>query len=169
MNLRAAVLAAAFALAGCTTNPIPQGYTGPLATIDDSAVTRSSTSADLFYVSDVDGRPIEDSRAATNRANSGRGFSLTAVPVSRQIPARPSRLTIMGETHYGAPIQAFLNPIYRVSGDVDFTPVPDRRYVVRGVLGPDYSGVWLEDADSHEVIGRKIEVHGSAAVGILEK
>jgi len=74
MNLRAAVLAAAFELAGCTTNPIPQGYTGPLATIDDSAVTRSSTSADLFYVSDVDGRPIEDSRAATNRANSGRGF-----------------------------------------------------------------------------------------------
>ncbi|MDD5365244.1 MAG: hypothetical protein PHR30_07885, partial [Gallionellaceae bacterium] len=61
------------------------------------------------------------------------------------------------------------NAIYQVTGDVSFTPDADKTYYVKGELGDNYSAVWLEDSDTHVVIDKKIELNGSAKLGIMDK
>jgi hypothetical protein len=60
------------AVAGCATSPIPEGYTGPIATIRDSARQESGTRSLFFFISEVDGKQIETSLAQTRAANYGR-------------------------------------------------------------------------------------------------
>lgn len=86
----------------------------------------------------------------------------------RPVPAQPASFTIVGRTHYAAPILEMINRVYEVSGEINFSPLPDRSYTVKGVLGHDYSAVWIED-DKGTVVAKKIEVQGSAALGLLQK
>jgi hypothetical protein len=81
-------------LAGCATtvSPIPENYTGPLATVKDSVKPYSASKADFFYLSDVDGRRIANSRIATHVTNQGRGMYMKPAVLIRQVPAQPSRL-----------------------------------------------------------------------------
>jgi hypothetical protein len=163
------LLAVGLLLAACTTNPVPEGYKGPLAHIADSEVACGKTGADFFFLSEVNGKRIDDSLAATSMANSGRGFAMTPVTLGREVPAQPSTFTIIGRTHYAAPIIALFRRVYEVSGETRFTPLPDHSYVVKGVLGENYSAVWIEDRKTGELVGQKVEVKGSSSLGILEK
>jgi hypothetical protein len=158
------------AMSGCATyNPIPDGYAGPRATLRDSVVAHSHSKADFFYVQEVDGHQIEDSRTKTLQVNYGRGMYMTPQVVERQIPARASSLKLVGRTEYAAPILTLTNTVYQVTGDVQFTPAADKVYVVKGELGENYSAVWLEEFGVGPVAGTKVEVKGSAGLGILEK
>ena len=65
-------------LAACVSSPIPEGYTGPTATIRDSARPESGSRALFFYVAKIDGNAIKDSLAVTRQVNYGRGASLRA-------------------------------------------------------------------------------------------
>ena len=69
----------------------------------------------------------------------------------------------------GNPILELAKTIYQVTGDVDFVPIPDRAYVIKGILGEKYSAVWIEDSETGETVGRKVEVDGSAKLSIFEK
>lgn len=165
----AALAAVAVLLAGCTSNPIPEGYTGPVAHITDSWTARSGSGVDIFYLSKVDDRRIDDSLAATTSANSGRGFQMSPVVIGRNVPARATTFTIVGRTHYAAPILELMNAVYEISGQTSFTPQPNQSYVVRGVLGDDYSAVWIAEAGSGNPVGQKVEIKGSSKLGILAK
>jgi hypothetical protein len=157
-------------LAGCeTTKPIPEGYNGPVSHIRDSLIQFSTSGADIFYLAKINGKSIGNSFTATRMATQGRGAQLRPVKISRDIPASPITLTITGRRDYAAPIQSMFNKIYQVSGDVEFTPAPDENYVVKGLLGENYSAVWLEEEKTGAVIGQKFEVNGSATLGLLEK
>jgi hypothetical protein len=165
----AAVLAALIGLAACATNPIPEGYTGPRATISDTATSLGSSSADLFVLSKVDGKMIHESITGTRQANYGRGFYMAPVAVNREVPAQPAKYTIVGRRVYAAPILELVNKIYEITGELEFTPEADGSYVVKGKLGDDYSAVWLENARTGDLVGRKFETNGSTALGILQK
>jgi len=169
MRGTAFLIAVALPLAACTSNPVPDGYTGSIVRITDSVTPRSSTSADFFYLSKVNGRRIEDSLSITKQVNSGQGFAMIPRVIGRVVPAEPSTFTIVGRTHYAAPILDLMNTVYEVSGETKFTPIPHQSYVVKGVLGENYSAVWIEDSQTGEVVGQKIEIKGSSALGILEK
>lgn len=158
-----------FGLAGCATNPIPDGYTGPTAQFADSVMTRGMSSGDFFYLEKIDGKSIENSLGATLSANYGQGFRMTPVVKRRAVPAAEASFTIVARTHYAAPILVLANKIYQVRGDVRFTPEPNGSYVVKGVLGPDYSAVWIEDSRIGAMVGQKVEVQGSATLGFFEK
>lgn len=167
------ILAAGFAvlLSGCATfSPaVPEGYVGPVAIIKDSVKSYSASKADFFYLSGIDERKIEDSRSRTLRANHGRGFNMTPALVERNVPAKPSAFRIVGRTEYAAPILALTNTVYQVVGTVTFTPEAYKHYVVRGILGENYSAVWVEEEATNLQIGEKIELRGTAKLGILEK
>jgi hypothetical protein len=169
MRKVALLIAAASLLGSCTTNPVPDDYHGPVARVTDSVTPLSGSSADFFYLSKIDGRTIDESLSATGRANYGRGMLMDPVVIARPVPARASSFTIVGRRRYAAPILELVNPIYRVTGDVDFIPMPDRTYVIKGILGEKYSGVWIEDSATGETVGRKVEVDGSAKLSIFEK
>lgn len=149
---------AAVVLSACTAaEPIPEGYTGPTAHIRDSSTERGSTSVDLFFLSKIDGGEVFDSLSATANANYGRGFMLEPAVIGRDVPARAAVFTIEGRTHYAAPILELFNTVYEVSGESRFTPAPNRTYVVKGELRDGYTTVWLEDSETGEMVGQRIE------------
>lgn len=158
-------------LGGCATftSPIPENYSGPLATIKDSIKSYSSSKADFFYLSHVDEKRIEDSRSKTLQVNYGRGMHMTPVVVERKVPSQPLTFKIVGRTEYAAPILALTNSVYEVSGNVKFSPEKDRTYIIKGELGESYSAVWIEDAETNSVVGEKIEIKGSAKLGVFQK
>ncbi len=158
-------------LGGCASfaPSVPEGYTGPVAILKDSVKPQSSSKADFFYASAINGQRIEDSRLKTQRMNQGRGFSMSPAVIERNIPAQAATFTLVGRTEYAAPILALTSTVYQVTGQVTFTPETYRNYVVRGELGETYSAVWIEDEASGKVIGEKIEVKGSAKLGTFEK
>lgn len=161
----------ALALGGCATYgpSVPTDYTGPKATVKDTAKVYSSSKADFFYLSQVDGKKIEDSRSKTVRMNRGQGMQMTPYILKNPIPAKPTTLSIVGRTEYAAPILALNNTVYQLKGNVEFNPEPNRTYVVRGELGENYSAIWLEAQETQAVIGKKIEVTGSTKLGTFEK
>lgn len=167
-----ATLGLALLLTGCATySPsVPDGYVGPRAQLEDSAKTFSSSKADFFVVEEIDGSKVDNSLNETLRRNQGRGMSMTTYFVSRPLIAgRPIKITVKGRTHYAAPIQALTSTVFQVKGLVEFTPIPNGRYVVRGELSDNYSAVWVEDAETSKVMGQKVEINGSAKLGVLEK
>jgi len=94
---------------------------------------------------------------------------MSPMVIGRDVPAGvPTSFTIVGRTHYAAPILELMNPVYEISGVVTFTPLPQHSYTVKGELDDDHSGVWIEDKPL-EVVGQKIEIKGSARLGILQK
>jgi hypothetical protein len=157
-------------LSGCAMGkPVPDGYAGPTARINDTSHPRSSTSVDFFYVSEVNGREIPNSVTETRSANYGRGFNMTPQVTSRLVPAEPSTFKIYGRTEHAAPILALVNKVYEVSGTSTFTPLPDHLYRVVGELQPDHSAVWIEDVDTQQMVGQKIEISGAATLNFFEK
>lgn len=165
-------LAVAALLGGCVTYApsIPAGYTGPRAVIRDTALSHSGSKVDYFYVAKINGAAIEESRTKSVMANQGRGFMMDPVLLDREVPAGSAiKLELVGRTEYAAPILALTNAVYQVKGEITITPAEDRTYAVKGVLGEDYSAVWLEDTATREVVGEKIEVKGSAKLGFWSK
>lgn len=149
---------------------VPEGYAGPRAQLEDSALTHSSSKADFFVVERLDDARIDNSLNETVRRNQGRGMRMTPYFVSRAVIAeKPIKISVAGRTHYAAPIQAMTGTVYQVKGVVEFTPKANARYVVRGELGENYSAVWIEEAESRQHVGQKVEVKGSTKLGILEK
>jgi len=146
-------------LAACVSSPIPEGYTGPTATIRDSARPESGSRAIFFYLAKIDGNAIKDSLAVTRQVNYGRGASLTPTVIERKVPARPLVLTLEGRIAYGAPIQEIFNTktMYSVDATVEFEPTPDRVYVVMGTLQQDRTEIWLADQATGERVGKVVK------------
>lgn len=159
-------------LSGCASfnQADPVGYTGPTADVEDSFRTVSNSEVEFFYVDKLNGKSIRNARSASLSANAGRGMSMTPLSVGRTVPAStPISLLIVARTEYAAPILALTNAVYQVKGTIDFTPEPNKHYVVKGALGAQSSSVWLEDAQTPQIVGKKILIEGSAKLGFFEK
>ena len=156
-----AVLAIAACLPGCATyKPVPEGYMGPVSAVSDSAIPSSGSKALIFALMEVNGNQIRNSFDASASASKGQGFALTALAVSRSVPATPMTVKIKGAHATGAPIHAIFSQItgnfYSVEGTVDFTPMSGRDYVVTGILEKDGSSVWIEDTTTGEPVTKKV-------------
>ncbi len=89
--------------------------------------------------------------------------------VERDVSVNLSTYTLVGRTEYAAPILALTNPVYEIKGDIQAALEKDKVYEVRGELGENYAAVWLEETITHKVVGNKIEIHGSPALGVFSK
>lgn len=161
----------ALLLTGCATtySPVPENYQGEISQIDSSEERCSSGKADLFYLSEVNGKTIRNSLSATRSATYGQGFNLTTKLLKTDVPAQEATYSIIGRTEHAAPVQAFSDEVYEVKGDIIFTPEANKEYIVKGVLGESYSAVWIELKETGEVVQSKIEINGSAELGFFEK
>lgn len=172
MLSRIATALSVILLSGCASlSPsVPADYSGPRARLEDSSIVHSNSKADMFVAEQIDGNDIDNSMRRSQQASQGRGFELTTLPWGRSIVAgRPIKVAVKGRTVFAAPIQALTGTVYQVKGVVELTAKPDTTYIVRGEFTDQYSAVWLEDASSKAVVGKKVEVNGSAKLGILEK
>ncbi len=155
------VTVTAAVLCGCAQPPAPQKLTGPVAHLEMTQMTRGNNGHDFFFLSKIDGQDFYQQHKGVDLS----GEITTVV----DIPARTARFTIGAHTSYPAPIFGITNPVYDLAGDTTLTPVADQTYVIKGTLGPDYSAVWIENAQTGEIVGTKIEAKGSASIGFFKK
>jgi hypothetical protein len=81
----------------------------------------------------------------------------------RDIPAQEANFTIAGGTWVPVPAVAlFIKRMYLIRGVVHFTPQSGHNYTVKGRVGESYCGVWIEDAATGDIMGRKIEYQGAS-------
>ena len=156
-----ALLGCMLALAGCATyQPVPQGYTGPTASVRDSGISEDSTKAQMFALMEIDGNRIANAFGASAIASQGRGASLTTVYPERSVQIRPMKVVIRGSHATGAPIHAMASQMagtfFSVEGTVTLTPTANGKYVVKGELKKDKSSVWIEDSETGQAVTDKV-------------
>lgn len=149
---RRALLAACVAvLAGCASyTPIPEGYTGPRATLWDTAIQDSTSTGHIYAAVAIDDNRMDSAFSATRNASYGQGFRLSARDFRREVPARPMRVTLRGGRITAAPIHAlFLSSkgeLPEGEAQVDWTPEAGKQYVVRGNTVAGSLTIWIEEA-----------------------
>lgn len=161
MKAIVSTLLVAIGLTGCAMyQPVPSGYTGPVAIVSDSGFSENGAKAQLFALIEVDGHAIPNSFKASAGASYGSGFSLTTRIVERQVPAKPMRVKLRASHTTGAPIHALfsqaIGSFYSVEGVVDFSPQAHGKYVVKGELKKEGSSVWIEDTATQQPVTQKI-------------
>lgn len=119
-------------------------------------INATSRQGDFCVLRSVDGREISNSINETIERGRGKGLTLYAWVTDRRIPAVPTKAGLKCQTVHAAPILAIAGTVYSVEGTVDFQPKPEGRYVVKGTLAPTGSSVWIEDAESGEVVSAKV-------------
>jgi hypothetical protein len=132
------------------------GSSVPIATIRDRVKAEGSSTASIFYVAEINGKPVANSLQATINAKRNRGLNMDPVLIKRVILAEGEvRLTLGAQTHAAAPILEFINigKNYGARQTIRFQPKPDGVYVVTGELTGARSAVWLEDEATGEQVG----------------
>ena len=146
---------------GCAPLPaVPDGYSGPTARVSDSREYENGGKAAFFVLAAINGRPIDTSLEASRRASYNKGFSLSAQYIERQIPVEPMKVKLIGTHQTAAPIHEIFSRLggyfQSVEGVVDFNPVPNGNYIVKGELSPNGSAVWIENRDNGERVTEKV-------------
>lgn len=150
-------IVAVLTMLGCATNPLPDDYSGPKATLRDTVTNYNGSKADYFFLYQYNGRRVRQSYDVSVDDSRGMGFTLAPpVEFARFIPIEAGRYYLIGRTHYAAPIQELAHGVYLVKGEVTFTPRAGATYVIRGVLSAVRSEVWIEDAATGELVSEKL-------------
>lgn len=127
---------------------LPEGYSGPTATIENSGSKHDAFKASTFELIEINGKPV---RSTTIQTPPGAGPVVQVGGSWVKVPAgQPISLKIAGRDRFAADGPALL---YSLGGNVSksasetlsFTPEAGHAYVVRGELGETASSVWLED------------------------
>lgn len=142
-------------ISGCFSNfnPIPEGYTGPRAIIEDSYSNKTGSNAHYFMLTKVNGKDIDDSWGETRVANYGQGTSFKPVIVTRDVPANSQTFTLTGMVFFPTDIQVMFGDDMKIEKQVRFQPETGERYTVKGALSESNSDVWLEDSK-----GKKLDL-----------
>jgi len=139
----------------------PPDYTGPTVNVADQAVPASGQLLHVFEMTQVDGRRLSTTSMATVRANQGRGFAVSPVALTNELPVRPARVRLMAATQYAAPILAMTRPTCQVLGDVAFTPEAGKAYRVAGRIAAEACEAWIEDLATRQPVTEKVSGKGT--------
>lgn len=121
----------------------------------ESDIILKGEKIDIFFISDVGGKRVQNAWTRTSMANVEPAFAMRKVEHQHRLPAKPLRVKIEGRVFNGKLMGYIFNPSYSVSGVVAFTPVAGKRYVVRGVLRKKGSAVWIETTGG-QVVTKKV-------------
>lgn len=125
-----------------------------------SGIAPPGSSGTFFVVEKVDGVAVRNAIEATRRASFGMGPRLRLSNARRPVAAGKVRIALAGRVVFGAPIVEILKgggpP--SVQGEEEVELRPGVQYRVTGVLDSFRGEVWLEEADTHAVVGRKISM-----------
>ena len=140
-------------MVGCTSfaPPVPPTYTGPTALVMDWGET-AGPQVEFYVLKAIDGQENRTTIDASRALSAARNYQLFVVPVERRVPARPMKATLLASYYWPSPVQEWSakgnGRFLTVEGVVDFDPQPDRTYVVKAILTPALSQVWIEDEQS---------------------
>ena len=166
--MRAAAWVAALPLAGCASfsgfqPATPDGYDGPTVNVADQTTQVNANLAQVFEMTQVDGRRLLSTSIATLQANQGRGFSVAPAALSNEVPPRPARVRLQAVTQYASPMLAATNPTCRVEGDVAFAPEAGKAYRVAGRITAEQCAVWIEDRATQQPVTERVSGKGTGS------
>lgn len=155
-------------LAGCASfsglePATPPDYTGPTVNVADQAVQVGGQLLHVFEMTQVDGRRLATTSMATVRANQGRGFAVSPVALTNELPVRPARVRLQATTQYAAPILAMTNPTCQAQGEVAYTPEAGKAYRVTGRIAAEACEAWIEDLATKQPVTEKVSGKGTKA------
>ena len=158
MKKAAMIFACAVLAAGCITfvDTLPEGYEGPTATIADSYTNHEGSSAHYFTFAMIDGQYIDNSGNRTRIANQGRGFDMTPVMITHDVPVEELNIMLAGYLFFATDAQGMFGDSMLVEGELSFTPNAGEIYTVKGELGKEVSTVWLEDSKGN-IVGNRFD------------
>ena len=114
----------------------------------------------MFVALEIDGQTIQNSLRATRNASYGKGFALTTLYTTREVPARSMKLKLSGTHVTAAPIHEIASraagTFFSIEGEVTFSPESGRTYFVTGELTKERSCVWIEDRSTNKLVVEKI-------------
>jgi hypothetical protein len=147
---------AVLAFAGCQSAPsAPDVATIPHAKLASSHIDVDKDRTDVFRLLAIDGREVIDSTDLSPRSVEIDHSQLLAA-------GRPARLTVDALAYYTNTMRRLMWDSMPIKGAIEFVPAADASYVVRGALTPEMSSVWVENAATHEVVG-KVSAPGRGA------
>jgi len=156
------VMVALIALLQACALKAPQ-VEGPSATIVDTASGGGMGGGIFFVLAEYDGKQLPTALSSSRSASFGMGANLRIVSAEREVPAGKVRLKLLGRQAYAAPIQGiFASSPTPAEGVVEVELEAGGRYRVNGVLDSLRSEVWLERADSGQVVSARISAAPSA-------
>ena len=149
-------------LTACFHNPV-SNHSGATATLGDSNNRLSNSKVEYFVVNAVDGNTIENSIWRGRKASTGKtNRRQPIIEIERKVPAnKEMQVEIFASIIYALGLRSAWNDTRDIGGTVTFTPVANRHYVVNGALGEGYRAVWIEDAETGDIVSNKVEVLGS--------
>jgi len=139
----------------------PPDYTGPTANVADQVTQVGNELLHVFEITQVDDRRLLSTSAATVRANQGRGFAVSPVALTNELPLRPARVHLQALTQYGAPLLALKGATCQARGEVAFTPEAGKAYRVAGRIAPEACEAWIEDKATGQVVTDKVTAPGT--------
>jgi len=122
------------------------------ASIEDTFSRKGTGSAYVFFVSKINGIPTKSNAMTESaRASAGKGIYLHALGASRDIPTKPLKVSLTARVVHSAPIVFLADPDakLKLEGDVEFTPTPNMKYFVKGILNKDQASIWIEDINGN--------------------
>lgn len=145
------------ALAGCQAfAPQPDVATLPHASVAGTHIDVSDDRIDTFRAIEIDGHQVLE---IVDQPVKLIGKDVTHLVVA----GRSVRMEVEGFAFYNNTFRRmFWDPMH-VEGAIEFVPVANATYVLRGSVTPEMSSVWLENASTHEVAGQKISAPGRGA------
>lgn len=159
--LSAFLIATLTSITGCASyKPIPENYTGPIASVSDSGMAEDGSKAQIFALTAIDGHSIQDSFLTTRQASHGKGMNIRLEVTERLIPAQAMKVKLRGSHITAMPIHEIasraMGTFFEVEGVVDFAPQADKRYRVVGTLSKSDSAVWIEDEVTRQPVTAKV-------------
>lgn len=152
--LRLVPLVWLLALAACASPSLPDGYTGPTATIE-SSMTPGGNSADFFDLTGIDGKMVyPPDRPGHYPPTWGTGNSVFQYDKIYTVPARPARFTIEAQRQWIMPFLAMIDTTQPISGTTAFTPEAGHTYRVFGSLTKTHGFVAIRDEQTRRVLAR---------------
>ena len=144
-----------FIMTGCVSfqPSIPEGYSGPRATINDTYSNHTGSKAHFYVLTKIDEKSVEDSGYKTRVDNHGRGFNMTPYMVSREVTVDSHVFTIMGFVQFATDGQGMFSDHMMVTKTVNLAPQAGEIYKVAGELNKNGSDVWLEDSNGNKFPG----------------
>lgn len=155
---RAATLAAVLSFSALAAGAAPAA--GPTAVIVDGSTAMPDGVPMVFVVSAVESVAVPHALGVGPRLRFVQpGEAAAAAPVEHEVPAGRVKLMLLGWRQPGpATATEVMEPsrLFGVAGEVKVDLSPGKRYRVAGRLDAQRREVWIEDADTAQVVGRKV-------------
>jgi hypothetical protein len=122
------------------------------ATIIDTAKAEGKTRVQLFYLSTVDGKLVENALSATERFNYGKGMVVQAVTPKRFVPAnKETTIEICAETYNGAPILDLFRADKKKCESLRMRFAADATYLISGLIDGKSASVKITEIPELEL------------------